>query len=37
MKMAEIYHDNPKALEVPRWKYLLTLCVAGGKQSKIGY
>ena len=29
MKMAEIYHDNPKALEVPRWKYLLTLCVAG--------
>lgn len=27
--MAEIYHDNPKALEVPRWKYLLTLCVAG--------
>ena len=29
MKMAEIYHDNPKALEGPRWKYLLTLCVAG--------
>ena len=29
MKMAEIYHGNPKALEVPRWKYLLTLCVAG--------
>lgn len=29
MKMAEIYHDNPKALEVSRWKYLLTLCVAG--------
>lgn len=29
MKMAEIYHDNPKALELPRWKYLLTLCVAG--------
>ena len=29
MKMAEIYHDNPKALEIPRWKYLLMLCVAG--------
>lgn len=29
MKMAEIYHGNPKALEVPRWKYLLPLCVAG--------
>ena len=29
MKMAEIYHDNPKALEVPQWKYLLTLCMAG--------
>jgi len=27
--MAEIYHGNPKALEVPRWKYLLPLCVAG--------
>lgn len=29
MKMAEIYHGNPKALEVPQWKYLLPLCVAG--------
>lgn len=29
MKMAEIYHGNPKVLEVPRWKYLLPLCVAG--------
>lgn len=29
MKMAEIYHGNPKALEVPRWKYLLPLCMAG--------
>ena len=29
MKMAEIYHGNPKALEVPLWKYLLPLCVAG--------
>ena len=28
MKMAEIYHGNPKALEVPQWKYLLPLCVA---------
>lgn len=29
MKMAEIYHGNPKALEVPRWKCLLPLCMAG--------
>ena len=25
MKMAEIYHGNPKALEVPRWKCLFAV------------